>query len=122
MAWLIESAPPQAQALLLLCPPSSARLPFSAMTPDDADLAVRLADGSDKCCHCLKTGWRLKRCGGCKVVEYCSKQCQKAAWSVHRLVDYWPAYMRAYINLYSHFFPIDSPVARTDASKASLDH
>ncbi|PIL30605.1 hypothetical protein GSI_07306 [Ganoderma sinense ZZ0214-1] len=41
------------------------------------------------CHHCKK--WRgevgkLKRCAGCKVVAYCGKECQKAAWPEHRQV------------------------------------
>jgi hypothetical protein len=29
-------------------------------------------------------GVKLKRCGGCKCVRYCSKECQEADWPAHR--------------------------------------
>ncbi|KAI0350217.1 hypothetical protein OH77DRAFT_1431216 [Trametes cingulata] len=29
---------------------------------------------------------KLKRCTGCKIATYCSKECQKEAWSTHRLI------------------------------------
>ena len=33
---------------------------------------------------CMKTGVELKRCAGCKVAWYCSKECQNAAWPEHK--------------------------------------
>ncbi|KAI0373287.1 hypothetical protein BV20DRAFT_963126 [Pilatotrama ljubarskyi] len=43
-----------------------------------------------KCQRCglLETelSTKLKRCTGCKIATYCSKECQKEAWSTHRLI------------------------------------
>ncbi|KAI0350216.1 hypothetical protein OH77DRAFT_1431214 [Trametes cingulata] len=41
------------------------------------------------CGHCYKLQWelrplKLRRCTGCGLVTYCSKECQKAAWNRHR--------------------------------------
>ncbi|KAL0571682.1 hypothetical protein V5O48_010283 [Marasmius crinis-equi] len=34
--------------------------------------------------HSLKLNHKFKRCGGCLVEIYCSPECQKGAWKVHR--------------------------------------
>lgn len=45
-----------------------------------------------QCAHCgkrerhLPADTKLKRCMGCSVVRYCSRECQKAAWPEHRRV------------------------------------
>ncbi|KAF5325028.1 hypothetical protein D9619_010091 [Psilocybe cf. subviscida] len=43
----------------------------------------------NECSHCLKSrvqkGVTLSKCAGCKTALYCSKECQKAAWPLHRL-------------------------------------
>nr|GAT58485.1 predicted protein [Mycena chlorophos] len=36
------------------------------------------------CVFCRKTGVPLRQCAGCKVAEYCSKECQKANWKQHK--------------------------------------
>ncbi|KAI1783164.1 hypothetical protein LXA43DRAFT_357644 [Ganoderma leucocontextum] len=39
------------------------------------------------CDHCGKRNWdgeKPKRCGGCRAVVYCNKECQKAAWQTHK--------------------------------------
>ncbi|KAI1783159.1 hypothetical protein LXA43DRAFT_357556 [Ganoderma leucocontextum] len=41
------------------------------------------------CDHCGRRNWggeKPKRCGGCGVVVYCDKECQRAAWQTHRLL------------------------------------
>ncbi|KAI0668501.1 hypothetical protein C8Q78DRAFT_1071371 [Trametes maxima] len=41
-----------------------------------------------QCDHCGQMEYqikrRLKRCGGCAVATYCSKECQKAGWQEHK--------------------------------------
>ena len=62
-------------------------------------VAARVApvvDGSAPLPHCcalcgkteseLATGEKLRKCGGCGVVRYCSGECQKTAWRVHKKV------------------------------------
>ncbi|KAI0741325.1 hypothetical protein C8Q80DRAFT_128957 [Daedaleopsis nitida] len=36
--------------------------------------------------HSLPEGQKLKRCTGCKTLVFCSKECQKASWSEHKLL------------------------------------
>ena len=39
------------------------------------------------CDHCGKRSWggeKPKKCGGCGVVVYCDRECQRAAWQAHR--------------------------------------
>ena len=38
------------------------------------------------CETCEKHSSLLMKCAGCKVVRYCSKECQKYDWKYHRLV------------------------------------
>jgi hypothetical protein len=40
---------------------------------------------SDKCDGCGKRGIKLKRCAACNSVRYCSEECQRAAWKLHRI-------------------------------------
>ena len=38
-------------------------------------------------CHmCHKTTSEVKRCSRCRRMHYCSKECQKSHWPVHKLV------------------------------------
>ncbi|KAI0373291.1 hypothetical protein BV20DRAFT_803781 [Pilatotrama ljubarskyi] len=41
-----------------------------------------------RCYYCVsrETERKLRRCGGCGVVLYCSKECQKKAWPEHKCV------------------------------------
>ena len=37
------------------------------------------------CSHCLKeSGKPLKQCGKCEFMRYCSIDCQRASWSLHK--------------------------------------
>jgi uncharacterized C2H2 Zn-finger protein len=36
------------------------------------------------CDGCDAAGGNLLRCGRCKKVSYCSKECQRAAWKSHK--------------------------------------
>lgn len=36
------------------------------------------------CDHCGKRGRQFKRCARCKVVHYCSLECQRANWKEHK--------------------------------------
>ena len=40
-----------------------------------------------KCCNpdCNETSHKMKKCQKCKKTRYCSKDCQKANWSAHRI-------------------------------------
>ena len=38
------------------------------------------------CMHCKLRGVKFKRCGECKVVYYCSKECQVADWKIHKKI------------------------------------
>ena len=38
-----------------------------------------------ECSHCELVSTHTKQCAGCRRARYCSPQCQKAAWSHHKL-------------------------------------
>lgn len=37
-----------------------------------------------RCCECSKTMKNIMKCGQCGVAVYCSKECQKKGWSMHK--------------------------------------
>jgi hypothetical protein len=46
---------------------------------DDMKLVVVVG-----CCHCKKEDVKMHHCTGCVGTQYCSTQCQEAAWSSHK--------------------------------------
>lgn len=56
-----------------------------AMKPTDPGLFVDLPIGEFKCDGCDKTqSHPMKRCGGCKNVQYCGTECQVNHWVKHQ--------------------------------------
>lgn len=39
----------------------------------------------ERCSSCLKQNSQLKCCSKCKLVKYCSKDCQTRSWSIHKV-------------------------------------
>lgn len=58
------------------------------MTPVDSSVAIHQTSSlpEGKCQQCGATDKKLSRCAQCHIVEYCSRDCQRAAWSKHKLV------------------------------------
>lgn len=52
---------------------------FSLLSPVEAMLL-----NTESCAHCSEVVRRLRRCAGCMVPGYCSKECQKAHWKTHK--------------------------------------
>jgi hypothetical protein len=40
---------------------------------------------ASKCAFCRKEGVPLKRCARCNLARYCSRDCQKKDWAVHKV-------------------------------------
>ena len=45
-----------------------------------------LQETMQKCIMCGSTSAKLKKCGGCERVKYCSKECQTLHWGQHKVV------------------------------------
>lgn len=57
------------------------------MKEDAAVHTVQLQHLSYTCSFCLKTTGMpkgIKKCGSCVIVHYCSAECQKADWTIHK--------------------------------------
>lgn len=52
--------------------------------PSILQMADALYHGTDWCAHCLTSAKTLLLCGQCQNARYCSKQCQKLDWLVHK--------------------------------------
>lgn len=50
------------------------------------DETTPFAGMTTRCNACGATGARLKRCSRCRKAWYCSKECQKSDWKVHKRV------------------------------------
>jgi hypothetical protein len=37
-----------------------------------------------RCCACQEIKEKMMRCSGCHMAMYCSKECQKKDWSIHK--------------------------------------
>ncbi|KAI8999028.1 hypothetical protein BD414DRAFT_454405 [Trametes punicea] len=49
--------------------------------------------GKPECARCKREGSpsrRLKRCAGCSLTMYCSKECQRGDWQTHVLTPFVP--------------------------------
>jgi hypothetical protein len=72
---------------------------------------LELQPDDSKCRQCSKASESLQRCGRCKTVCYCSKECQVAHWPTHKANCKRPNYL-----LHFHLCPDeidDPPVTRT---------
>eukprot|EP01099_Mayorella_cantabrigiensis_P009023 TRINITY_DN962_c0_g1_i1.p1 TRINITY_DN962_c0_g1~~TRINITY_DN962_c0_g1_i1.p1 ORF type:complete len:516 (-),score=120.40 TRINITY_DN962_c0_g1_i1:218-1765(-) len=58
--------------------------PESVATPQQTPAPTPASENT--CDQCNKHFEKLLRCGKCKVVRYCSADCQKKAWPQHKLV------------------------------------
>nr|GAT49254.1 predicted protein [Mycena chlorophos] len=57
------------------------------LTLETVDLGPKLPKPSRvECFVCKEPGEDLKRCGKCKMVSYCSRECQKRDWANHKAV------------------------------------
>jgi len=70
-----------------------------------------LQPDDSKCRQCSSASKSLQKCGRCKIVCYCSKECQAAHWPTHKTNCKRPNYL-----LHFHLCPDDiddPPVTRT---------
>ncbi|KAK7685180.1 hypothetical protein QCA50_011543 [Cerrena zonata] len=51
---------------------------------ESSESAKKFIPSNRLCSWCIKPSPSVKRCGQCKMVQYCSKTCQKAAWKFHK--------------------------------------
>ena len=60
------------------------------------------------CDHCGSPGRALRKCVGCSLVGYCSKDCQKAAWPEHECV-FLPLFLTSDFSHLLHIQQISMP-------------
>ncbi|CAI5965614.1 unnamed protein product [Closterium sp. NIES-64] len=94
-----SSAHVSSSACAAAAAPFSHAAPSSSATPDHASAPIAVArgtgpaaSGGERVCGAVGCGTvgggggvRLKSCGGCGKVAYCSRECQKAHWPSHKL-------------------------------------
>lgn len=57
---------------------------FRTLTQAQEDMLKQKPVSLDSCAHCCLRSKTLMRCGRCKLVLYCGKECQKAHWKTHK--------------------------------------
>lgn len=61
-----------------------------AAMPPIGGLNTAILPNSDACAFCMKRAKRLatplRKCAGCSIALYCSRECQKSAWPSHKYV------------------------------------
>eukprot|EP00983_Pelagomonas_calceolata_P076646 1153508-Pelagomonas_calceolata.AAC.1 len=57
---------------------------YSSECKQTAETARATSSRARACAECGKTDGGLQRCGGCRVVRYCSAACQRKAWPAHK--------------------------------------
>lgn len=61
------------------------RLVCTLMDQQQYDIIIRSMIMNDTTCHtCCKTDVPLSMCAGCGFVKYCSGECQKIDWPIHK--------------------------------------
>ncbi len=52
----------------------------------DRELVTEALGNKNVCPYCSSTGGRLRVCGACNSVKYCSKSCQSSDWTEHKQI------------------------------------
>lgn len=52
--------------------------------PEKKGVTIEFWKISKRCFHCGLSAMVMKRCGGCKIAQYCSPECQKSNWTTHK--------------------------------------
>lgn len=50
----------------------------------DPESELKFLEQLRTCNHCQRRGIKLSKCGGCKFVYYCNRDCQLKDWSAHK--------------------------------------
>lgn len=65
------------------------KFPDNDNFPDNNSNPTKAVDGMDTsneymCSICGKRDIKLKKCGKCKIIAYCSEECQRKDWTKHK--------------------------------------